>query len=211
VSVARNILRIGIVVAFLCPSCAAHHSAPKPTIGIPTPLTPSGLPTLTPSPRPTPTVYAYRRCDASDLRAAQDFVSAASQQETLAIDLTNVSATACYMDGYPRISAYDAGGRQLPFVISHHGDEMVTSRPPHRVAVGVGGTVAVLVNKQNCVNDGNGDDRVASMHLSPPGGAGVITISHFARFWQYCREPDRGRTVTVSPVEANEKDGFAAT
>jgi Protein of unknown function (DUF4232) len=119
----------------------------------------------------------------------------------LALRLINRRPQACVLDGYPLAALRDARGT-IPFVYRHHGDMMVTSRPPKPVSLRPGDSAYVLLDKFRC---DLGERRVSttvqiwlkgSKTRSPPIGVVPERIS-------LCKPgiPAEGRVVNVSPFE----------
>jgi hypothetical protein len=119
----------------------------------------------------------------------------------LALRLINRGPKACVLNGYPFVALRDAKGI-IPFVYRHHGDMMVTSRPPSLVLVRPGGSAYVLLDKFRC---DLGERRVStnveiwlkgSTTRSRPVGVLAERIS-------LCKPgiAAEGRVVNVSPFE----------
>ena len=194
-------------VMLLIASCSTHN----PTPSVPTPAPPTPFPASTPTstPVPTPTVYAYTRCTAHNLRLALgDLVSEPTEQESVLLTLTNTGSAPCFMFGYPGISLLDADGRALAFEFARSGDQVVTSKPPQRVALPVNGTAYVMINKTNCMTRA-GSGAAASIRLIPPDDVGALTVLRPSnRGLGYCGPGDEGSTVHISPVEPSEDTTF---
>src|SRR5439155_12337573 len=78
-------------------------------------------------------------CKSSSFRLGPSAeVSEKTGQPTATFVLTNAGA-ACAVEGYPTIVLLDAAGRRLRFTYRHSGDQMITTKPPRRVAVAARG------------------------------------------------------------------------
>ena len=127
-------------------------------------------------------------------------------QHTLELVLTNRGSSACVLDGYPRVEFLDAAGRRLPFVIKHHGDQMIKAQTPRRVRIAPGGGKAyVAVNKYRC--DGYELRRPARVNLVPPGASPLpgLSLRIVGLGYGWCGRGDPGSIVSVSPVVATER------
>ncbi len=136
-----------------------------------------------------------------ELRLGPD-VSEATGQHSLALKLVNRSGSRCFFDGYPSVSFRDGTG-PLPFVITHRGDQMVTSRAPARFVVAPGHSAFVVLNHYRC---DRGSLRDATHLVIGSAGAHraaavVFTITDPYRRLSYCGAGDPGSTVAVSPFE----------
>jgi Protein of unknown function (DUF4232) len=113
-------------------------------------------------------------------------------------------AAACVLYGYPRLALLDARG-PLPFVISHRGDQVVTSARPRRIRVRAGGSAVVLADKYRC--DLGDRRKPRAVRLAFPGrrSGTALTLSLQARRQYddlaYCGPGDPGSILAVSPFE----------
>jgi hypothetical protein len=135
------------------------------------------------------------------------FISEATGQHTLALRLVNYGATPCALDGYPRVTLYDAAGA-IPFVVRHRGDQMITSRPPSKVLVRQGQAAFVALNKYRCDTQ---SFRVTTRISLRAAGAWAATAAVSITFRKplkdpfaskipvYCGKGHPGSIVTVSP------------
>jgi hypothetical protein len=136
------------------------------------------------------------------------YVSEATGQHTLALQLANRGPRTCSFDGYPRVTLYDAAGT-IPFVIKHGGDQMISSRPPTLVVVRPGGRAFVVINKYRCdrgavpgaratrqIKIGSGRHAAGSASIT---FGDVHTIPLPYRIPDYCGRGDPGSTLAVSP------------
>jgi hypothetical protein len=136
------------------------------------------------------------------------YVSEATGQHTLALRLANNGSRTCVLDGYPRVMLYDAAGA-IPFVISHSGDQMISSRPPKPVVVRPGGHAFVVINKYRCdrgaVPGTRGTRRIRISSGTRAAGSASITFGDLHtipmpyRIPDYCGRGDPGSTLAVSP------------
>lgn len=141
-------------------------------------------------------------CRLSQLRIQSGpSVTPKTGQNPLSFVLTNRANTTCTLRGYPTVELLDRRGKRLPFVITHRGDQMVTSRPPTRAFVRAGGTAFVVINKYRC--DVRSFDVARTLRLGLPGQrrmARQIRLGRVASF-AYCGNGDPGSIVAVSPFE----------
>ena len=128
------------------------------------------------------------------------YVSEATGQHSLALKLVNRSGSVCFFDGYPSVSLRDRTG-VLPFVITHRGDQMVTSHRPTRFLVAPGRSAFVLLNHYRCDHGGlRGAARVIiGVAETHPAAAIVLKVTDPYRTLSYCGAGDPGSTVAVSP------------
>jgi Protein of unknown function (DUF4232) len=138
------------------------------------------------------------------------YVSEATQQNSLGVDITNTSSAICHMSGYPGISLVAASGDDLPLTYRSGGDQMVTGQPPRNVNLPAGATVFVLMNQSRCEN-GSGQPAV-TLRLMPPGNTHSLTIG-FGQIHSsdltYCGVSDPGSTLNISPIEPSAQAAFA--
>jgi hypothetical protein len=135
-------------------------------------------------------------------------VSEATGQHTLALRLANRESRTCVFDGYPRVMLYDEAGA-IPFVITHGGDQMISSRPPKSVVVRPGGRAFVVMNKYRCdrgsVPGTRGTRRIRISSGTRAAGSASITFGDLHaiplpyRIPDYCGKGDPGSTLAVSP------------
>lgn len=149
---------------------------------------------------PAPVPYGVT-CQPAALRLAQGpRTSEATQQETLVLTLTNISAAGCDLDGYPGISLLTVAGRPLPFDIRWGGDQMLITAAPVLVPLAPGATAYLGINKNACVRHSY---RAAHIfQVIPPGDYQALSFTkpHYP-ILDYCRAPDPGHAVDVTPVE----------
>jgi hypothetical protein len=156
---------------------------------------------------------SYTRPTAAPCRLSQfavslgPYVSEATGQHTLALRLANRGAQACVFDGYPRVTLYDAAG-EIPFAITHGGDQMISPRAPKPVVVRAGGRAFVVMNKYRCDRGavpGTRTVRIAISSGTRAGGSVSITFGDVRtiplpyRIPDYCGSGDPGSTLAVSP------------
>ena len=135
-------------------------------------------------------------CGAQDLQVKPaPRVSEATGQHTSDFSFTNVSASACVLDGYPGAVLSDSAGRVLPFVYSHSGDQMTTNRAPRAANLPKGGIAWLRLNKYRC--DIPGQDAATNLRLTLPSDGGSLDLPVSVG---YCSETP-SLTVTVSPFE----------
>ncbi len=127
-------------------------------------------------------------------------VSEFTQQSSRLFALTNISRSACHLDGYPRIVLLDASGKPIPFGYRDGGDQMITSEPPTVVKLAPGHKAYLMINKTTCVA---GDKVLAkSIQVTPPGATEALSLSlkPFPTV-AYCGPGRPESVVDVSPIE----------
>jgi hypothetical protein len=129
-------------------------------------------------------------------------VSEQTQQESLLLEITNRSGTACYLFGYPGISLYDAQGKLLPLSYKWQGDQEVTSAPPQQVNLAAGAPAYVLINETN--PNCTGPSLLATtLRFIPPDTTSSFTLNlQGARNMYSCSTANSGmlNTLAISPV-----------
>ena len=134
-------------------------------------------------------------------------VSAATGHNPFTIHLTNRGSESCVVNGYPAVSFSDRRG-SLPFVVSHRGDQQVTSRPPKPVLIRPGRSAFVALQKYRC---DLGNLRTAStMRFALPGGVprAVVDLRSLSGRISYCRGGWIVNVVSVSPFVPTIAAGF---
>jgi hypothetical protein len=132
-------------------------------------------------------------------------------QTPLLLAIVNRGASACTLDGYPRIELRGAGGALYPFSYRHAGDQEVTSRAPGSVTLRAGATAWVLINKNECVLNDHGHI-ARQLELAPPGSSAFLhLILGRQAYLDYCQSPDPGHHIEVSPVEPTATRTMAGT
>jgi hypothetical protein len=129
-------------------------------------------------------------------------VTPKTMQTPLLLAIVNRGASACTLDGYPRIELRGAAGAPYPFSYRHAGDQEVTSRAPGVVTLRAGAAAWVLINKNACVLNDHG--RVARrLDLDPPGRAdgnahhgNYRSGSAWSRHDSFHADDTRGRVLT---------------
>lgn len=132
-------------------------------------------------------------------------MSEATQQETLILTFTNISAAGCDLRGYPGVSLLTVAGRLLPFHIRWGGDQMLTTAAPVLVPLAPGATAYFAMNKDACV--GHSYRGAHIFQVIPPNDYQPLSFTK-PRYpvLGYCRTGDPGHTVDVSPVEPSMRD-----
>ena len=161
-----------------------------------------GPPTSPPTTEP-PTrqaVVASIRCEPSELRIGiGPRVSPETGEYALMLTLTNDGSSACYLDGYPGVSLYDANNVLLPLSNQRHGYQTI-GPAPQRVGLPPGSAAFVVVSKYRC--DSGDKDTAVSLHLIPPDDTTSMTVSiQGAQNLSYCGPGDPGSELDISPVE----------
>ena len=190
-----------------CQGAAANAPTAGPTA--PTTASPSSTPNRTPSAEPNPTSSAEpgayaTRCSAKQLTVSWGGrVSEPTGQHTVALTISNGSASGCYLFGYPQIALIDRTGRALPLQYQNDGDQVVTSTPPGHVDLAPRGLAYVTVNKYRC--DTADLMQASDLRLTPPGLTSSFSVSLADNVpMDYCGPDDPGSIVHVSPVAPTE-------
>jgi hypothetical protein len=196
-------LGIGVGMSEAPASSGRSLTSPPPIIGPTQPTLPPTLPpppiTVPPSTTTTiPYLAASARCETSRLQlGVGPYVSEKTQQRSVMLTLTNQGPDSCYLFGFPGISMYDADGNPLPLVDYLGGDQMVTSSPPQRVGLAVGGTAFVLLNRNECGI--SPEDRATSVQVIPPDDTSGLMIA-VTTIIATCPQGS-SNTLDISPVE----------
>lgn len=149
------------------------------------------------------------RCLAVQLRLAQlGQVSEKTEQSSRLLRLRNVSTKRCDLHGYPSTALLDGRGRVLRFSYRPHGDQMLTNAAPLAVPLGPGASAYFGINKTPCVRFS--DQIAAGIRVTPPGDATAISsaISRYPLLL-YCRPPDAGSVIDITPIEPRASAVFA--
>jgi hypothetical protein len=127
-------------------------------------------------------------------------ISEATEQHTLLLMFRNISATTCYMRGYPGIGLADSAGRRLSFTYRRGGDQMLTSAIPAPVRLPPGGFAYSALNQNSCVSFTQ--TAAAGTEVTPPGQHEplILTLPHYPLL-DYCGVGDPGHTIDIAPVE----------
>ncbi len=178
-----------------CQGPAANAPTARPTV----PTTASPSPTLSAEPG----AYATR-CSAKQLTVSWGGrVSEPTGQHTVALTISNGSASGCYLFGYPQIALIDRIGRALPLQYQNDGDQVVTSAPPGHVDIAPRGLAYVTVNKYRC--DTTDLMQASDLQLTPPGLTSSFSVSLVDNVpMDYCGPGDPGSIIHVSPVAPTE-------
>ena len=186
----------GATAAPATPAATASPALPAPVSHRPRAMT---------APRPVP--YGAD-CPPDALRLGLGpALSQATQQEALMFTLTNISAEGCDLQGFPGVALLDADGRPLPFQVRWRGDQILTTSPPVPVPHRPGGMAYFGLNKNACVLGSYRAGRY--LELIPPNDyqpLPVIKLRYHGM--DYCRAPDPGHAVDVTPVEPGPRDIF---
>jgi hypothetical protein len=134
--------------------------------------------------------------------------SEATGQHTIAIELTNTAAQTCALKGYPQLRAFGAGGVELPLTYRDHGDQMITSRPPHEVVVRPGGHAAFVVNKYRCDVHATGYATTLAVALPGSRAARLVGLPGGSRTLDFCSERPSIQ-VDVTPILADGSQASA--
>ena len=135
-------------------------------------------------------------------------MSEETEQDTRLLALRNVSGKRCDLHGYPSIVLLDSRRRILSFRYRPHGDQMLTDAAPRVVLLAPGASAYLAINKTPCVRFT--DEIAARIRATPPGDATALSeaISRYPLLG-YCRPPDAGGIIDVTPIEPSESAVFA--
>jgi hypothetical protein len=155
---------------------------------------------VTTAPPTTQAVVASIRCQPPELRMGiGPPVSPETGEHPLLLTLTNEGPGACYLDGYPGITLYDANNALLPLSYQRHGYQ-TTGPAPQRVDIAPGSAAFVMVSKYRC--DSGDKDTAVSLRLIPPDDTTSMTVSiQGQQDLSYCGPGDPGSELEISPVE----------
>lgn len=127
-------------------------------------------------------------------------ISEPTEQSSRLLVLTNLSPTACSLDGYPTVALLDDHGASLPLRDRDGGDQVLTSRSPHPITLLPLGQAYEAINKNACVGR---DSAIATrIRLTLPDGDGTLTIA-LTRYplLDYCPAGDPGHVLDIGPFE----------
>jgi len=140
-------------------------------------------------------------CMASQLRVQPGSrVSEKTEQHTMLIVLTNSSDRSCLLVGYPTITLFDRRERAMPFSYGYQGDQMITAAQPTRVRLDTERSAFFALNKNACVSFTSRVARSVRVVLPESQGSRTLRLSRYP-ILDYCRAPDPGHGITVSPIE----------
>jgi hypothetical protein len=126
-------------------------------------------------------------------------VSPETGEHPLLLTLTNEGPSACYLDGYPGITLYDARNELLPLSYLRHGYQTI-GPAPQRVDIAPGSAAFVMVSKYRC--DSGDIDTAVSLRLIPPDDTTSMAVSIQGQTdLSYCGPGDPGSELDISPVE----------
>jgi hypothetical protein len=149
---------------------------------------------------------AINSCRISEMRLAiGPLVSEKTEQHTATVTLTNISPTACRLDGYPTIKLFDSRGGALPFIYSHRGDQMITGARPPSIDLRSRVSAFFAFNKSVCVTLTTRFARTLHIALSTSPASHSIRLPRYPII-DYCPTSDPGATITVSPIEPSLKE-----
>ena len=86
----------------------------------------------------------------------------------------NVSATACYLNGYVTIDAATAGDQALPISVIHSGNYERSDPGPTRVDVPPGGAVSFAIGSGTAFGGGAHIITLTRLTLTLPGNGGQL-------------------------------------
>jgi hypothetical protein len=122
--------------------------------------------------------------------------SAAAGHVAVTYGLSNASAVACTLFGYPGVQMLDASGRPIPTQVSHGGSYTFPVETPMVVTLPPGGQASFFLGYAD-VPSGTETScpQSARLALTPPGSTGTVQLADQIA-------PCGGGAVAVSPVHA---------
>ena len=172
-----------------------------------------------------PARFQAPRCLSSQLRLATGpRVSEKTEQDTRLLVLRNVSGERCDLEGYPVIvllesqgvlgdkarpeSRITRRGTVLSFSYRPHGDQMLSGAYPAVVPLAPGASAYFGINKTPCVLYSR--EIAARIRVTPPGDSHALSLA-WAPYptFDYCRPPDAGSIIDVTPIEPSALAVFA--
>lgn len=155
-------------------------------------------------------------CPPAALRLSlADPISPQTGEHGREFELTNRSAYACRLFGYPKLAFY-RGQRRLAFQM-RDGGGYVSARRPRPVVLAPGGHAYFLAAKHRC--DGKAARQATSIHVTLARGQRSVTADlgpgESVSAFDYCRHypggprVDPGNRVDVSPIVATRSAAFA--
>lgn len=167
-------------------------STPAPTI------TPSPTATLAPIPTATLTAYAPA-CLASQLRMTAAFGGAAMGHLVARYQFTNVSATACSLQGFPSARLLDSAGHALDVKIAQVATAYGWNNvPANKVQLTPGGAAYFAVGTTDVPETGQTCVTAASTTIYPPQSASGFVSS--------VKLGTCDGEVDISPIVAQQSD-----
>jgi hypothetical protein len=145
-------------------------------------------------------------CDIRDVSVtAGPRWSEKTEQRTVTVILQSRLDRSCWIDGYPRVTAFDGSDRRIAFSYRHGGDEMVTRAAPRRVTLPPSGRAYFVLNKTAC--DLTPSSEAVRLRISLPGSAARadLRLPRFFRRLDYCG-PGVFARITASPFVARLDD-----
>lgn len=133
--------------------------------------------------------------------ADDDSDHAATEDVAVLLSLSNVSATGCQLDGYPRVTLIGDGG--APFnVTAEDGHGMViNSKPSAPVGIAPGGAAYLLVEKHSCLAQTTSTDHTVAIVLPGTSRRLETPTSHD---FEICTASDPiANVINLSPVVAS--------
>jgi len=193
-------LSLSIIAGCSSPQASTTNRQAASAISSTSTFAPPPTSPVTTAPPTTQAVVASIRCQPPELRMGiGPPVSPETGEHPLLLTLTNEGPGACYLDGYPGITLYDANNALLPLSYQRHGYQ-TTGPAPQRVDIAPGSAAFVMVSKYRC--DSGDKDTAVSLRLIPPDDTTSMTVSiQGQQDLSYCGPGDPGSELEISPVE----------
>jgi hypothetical protein len=120
--------------------------------------------------------------------------AAAAGHIVVTYGLSNTSAAACTLFGYPAVGMADASGRTLPSQVSHGGSYTFVAEMPTTVTLSPGARASFFLGYSD-VPTGNETScpQSAQVYITPPGDTGRVALADRIA-------PCGNGAMTVSPV-----------
>ena len=126
-------------------------------------------------------------------------------QHTATIVVRNHHTQPCVLDGYPTLALLTTHGRELPFLYSHRGDQMITAARPTEVRLAADGTAYFAFNKYRC--DLHELAIAHSLTVALPGRSARRIVALRSRpTIDYCGRAGPSALVAVSPFVRRLRD-----
>jgi hypothetical protein len=150
IAVALTALSLSIIAGCSSPQASTTKRQAASTTSSTSSLAPPPTIPVTTAPPTTQAVVASIRCQPSELRMGiGPPVSPETGEHPLLLTLTNEGPGACYLDGYPSVTLYDANNALLPLSYQRHGYQTI-GPAPQRVDIAPGSAAFVMVSKYQC-------------------------------------------------------------
>jgi hypothetical protein len=131
-------------------------------------------PTTSPSPAATPNNHDTQVCSPEQLQLSAHYLQGAGGDEFYVVDLHNVSADTCGLNGYAGITLLDSAGHLTTATEASYG------KPLSRVTIAPDGYASTFLHAHPNACDGGHPPNSRTMNLYPDGNSDGVLIIAFA-------------------------------